>query len=171
MAQICRKIKETKMPTVRITPTWEDLEGQRINTPLYFDSGDVPTLLSAQTIFSGYELLLQAVSGAKLVEAEVCFGLTATGAGGALAGYNVRSGAWAGFENSAGQGDGLYIPGVLNTMMINGVLDSEAPDVADLIDAIIGTTSDPTEPLSSRNSAILWTAFKRGYQTVRKLRR
>lgn len=157
------------MPTARITTLWQDIENKRMTIPIYFDTGDVSTVALAQTAFSAYETLLHAMSGAAIVGAEVCFGLNVAGTENPDPGYYLNSGAWAGFENSDTVGDGLYIPSILNSKVVGGVLDSSDADVAAFISEATGNGTAP--PLSSRGSAALWAAFVRGYQTTRKLRR
>lgn len=157
------------MPTARITTIWRDIEGKQMTVPLYFDTGDVSTVALAQTAFTAYETLLHAMSGNAIIGAEVCFGLTPAGTENPDAGYYLNSGAWAGFENSDTVGDGLYIPGILNSKVVGGVLDSGDADVAAFITAATGGGTPP--PLSSRGSASLWASFVRGFQTTRKLRR
>lgn len=157
------------MPTVRISMVWEDAEGRQISTPVHFDSTDLTTLAIAQSTYTAYEALLQALSGAALVSAEVCFPLTATGAGSPTAGYNVRSGGWLGFQNSDGQGDGLYLPALLDAKMDQGKVISTDTDVAAFVTEAIG--GGTVDPISTRGSGSLWGAFVRGYETVRKLSR
>lgn len=155
------------MASVRISTKWRDTEGREVSVPLYFDTGDVSTVALAQTAYTTYELLLQALSGNALFEAEVCFPLVSTGAGSPDSGYNVRSGAYASFMNSDSQADGLYIPGILESKMINGILDIAETDVAAFItEAISGAI-----PLSTRGSGSKWSSIIRGFETVRKLRR
>lgn len=161
------KTGATLMPTARITTKWQDTEGRQTTVPLYFDSGDVSTVALAQTAFSTYETLLHAMSGNAIIDAEVCFALTPALTESPDAGYNVRSGAYASFENSDTIADGIYIPGVLESKMIAGILDFVDSDVAAFIaEAISGTI-----PLSSRGSASKFALFRRGFETVRKLSR
>lgn len=155
------------MPTARISTLWQDTEGRQVSIPLYFDTGDVSTLALAQTAFNAWETVLEALSGNAIVGAEVCFALTHSTAESPDSGYNVRSGAYASFMNSDSQADGLYIPGILEAKMIEGILDPTDADVA----AFITAATTGTYPLSTRGSASLWTTFRRGFETVRKLSR
>lgn len=156
--------------SVRITTKWRDAEGSEKTLPLYFDPGDVSTVAIAQTVFTGYETLLHAVSGAAIVGAEVCFGLTPALTENPDAGYSVYNGAYLSFENSDNRGDGFYLPAVLQGKIANELLIPSDSDVAALIDVILNGTGG-LAPLSTFGSNSLWQIFKIGRQVVRKISR
>lgn len=155
------------MPTVLISTVWEDTEGARISVPLYFDAADITTLALAQTALTAYEPLLHAVSGNAIVEAKVSFNLNVAGTETPDAGYRVDAGATLGFTDSDQVGQSLYLPGILEDKIVNGIVAADDTDVLALINYITGGTY----PLSSRGSASLWANYRIGRATVRKIRR
>jgi len=156
------------MPTTRVTLFWEDSEGHTMPVPVFFDTGDISTVALAQTAVDLFDSLFQAVSGSHLKGAEVCFGLNAI-AGAPAAGSRNDAGAYLSFQNSVGSADGLYIPGFLTSKISNGVVSDADADVAALITEITG--GGAADPLSTRNVAALWAAYRVGKQVVRKLKR
>jgi hypothetical protein len=134
---------------------------------LYFDAGDITTIANAQSAYTAYETLMQALSGNIIVGAEVCFALNLAGGESADAGYRVDAGATLGFTDSDAVGQSLYIPGILEAKITNGIVSASDTDVAALLTYI----SSGAFPLSSRGSASLWAAYRIGRATVRKLRR
>lgn len=157
------------MATVKISTTWEDAEGDQKTIPWYFDSGDLTTIALAQTAFTGYETLMHAISGNAIVAAEVCFGLNVAGTQNPTAAYNVHSGAYMSFTDSDDVGQGVYVPGVLDSKLVNRVLNAADSDVAALITAMTG--GGALDPFSSRGSASLWAAYNIGRRVVRKVTR
>ena len=158
------------MPTVRMSLTFQDVEGSKKTIPLYFDSADITTLAIAQTVYTIYETALHAVTGAAIVNAEVCFGLNLSNAETPDAGYSVYNGAYMSFDDSDDVGQGIYVPAMLQGKMANELVIPTDTQVAALIDLILNGTGG-AEPLSSRGSAALWTAYKIGRQVVRKVTR
>lgn len=158
------------MPTVRVSVKWRDVEGKtsQISEPLYFDVADVATLAEAQATFTQYEGLLGAVSGCAIVEAEVTFPLTVSLAQAADPGYRTRTGATLSFVDSDGVGQSLYIPGILDDKIANGVVDETDGDIVPLINEIIGNPG-VTDPLSTRGSAAKFATFEGGRQSNRKV--
>jgi hypothetical protein len=148
---------------------WRDVEGKssQLVVPMYFDAADVPTLADAQTTFTKYETLLHALSGCVIAEAEVVFPLTLAGTESPDAGYRTRTGATLSFINSDEQGDSIYVPGILDDKIIDGIVDSSDSDVADFITEATG--GGTTDPLSTRGSGSLWTDYEGGKQTNRKV--
>jgi hypothetical protein len=159
------------MATTAISVKWRDVEGLEKTEVLFFDVSDVDTVAKAQTQLTKYELLLEDISGAVIVEANVTFGLTVSAVATPDVGYSVRAGAYLSFQNSDNVGDGIYIPAVLNGFMTDDVLNDDDTEPAALIAAMLGTGSDGEEPLSTRGSASLWTAFRGGKGASRKVKK
>lgn len=159
------------MPTVLISPVFTDVEGNTYSVPLHFATADITTLVLAQSNFNSYETALENVSGCAITAASVTFPLTVDGGQSPDNGYNTRSGATLSFEDTDTVGESLYIPGVLDTKLINNIIDAADTDVAALIDHITNADSPSPHGLATRGSAALWTTYKIGRASIRKVRR
>jgi len=156
--------------TAKISFHWVDGEGTTsgMTTPLHFDLGDVATLAEAQAQATLYETALHAVSGCAIDRMEVTFGLSAAGTESPDAGYRTRTGATLSFLDSDGVGQSIYIPGILDDKILDGVVDSSDTEVAALINAILGNVGG-TDPVSSRGSASAFDSYVGGKQSNRKV--
>jgi len=152
-----------------ISLIWQDVEGNRIPSQLYFDSTDVATVALAATQLTKYEPLLEAMSGCAIVEASVTFPLTADTNENPDGGYSVRAGAYLSFRDSDGVGQGIYLPGILGDKISNDAVDDSDSDVSAFVDAATGNGTDGEEPLSTRGSASIWSTWRGGRGASRKV--
>lgn len=160
------------MATVSISLKFIDNEGDFISVPTYWDVGDIATIAEAQAALAGLEPLVEALIGVSLDSAEVVFPLDIASVQNPVAGYSVWKGARLAFQNAYGSGDGIYIPGILESKIANKIVAANDADVAAFIEAASTATGFGANAarISSRNSASLWDTYVRGYTTTRKAR-
>lgn len=158
------------MATVRISVKFIDHEGDTVTIPTYWDDTDVTDLASAQAVAAGLETLLEAVSGADVESMEVSFPIDAADSPNPSDGYAVHTGATLSFLNSDGIADQIYIPAVLESLIQNKVVQNTGA-MATLITAFSTATGvgANSERISSRGSGALWSSFRVGKRSTRKL--
>ena len=156
--------------STRMNFTWRDKEGKssQLTVAVYFDNADITSIADAQATFTAYETLLHACSGCHIVAGEVIFPMTTADVENPDDGYNTRSGAILQFKDSNGVGQSLYIPGVLQDKIVNGVIDENDGDITALVNEIIANPGT-TDPLSTRGSDSKWSTFEGGRQANRKV--
>lgn len=161
------------MATVVISFEFVDKERQTISVPLHFDAGDIETLEKAQDVATTYITKLHGVSANRVQRDTVTFPLTSPAVDFGVAmpeGYSVRAGATLSFRDSQNVGQSLYVPGVYDTQLIDGVVNSETTQMATLLDDAIGRdSSENGEPLSARSGA-KFSSYVQGRATTRKIR-
>jgi len=103
-----------------------------------------PTLATIQAYSDGWTQLLDAVSGAQIVEANAVYSLTLPGPlkGAPTAGHFNERGGLIGFETSIpGANDSIRVPAILNTIMPGNEFAITEPAVAALIAYVIAPQS------------------------------
>ena len=124
------------MPVTLITYKVKDSEDNVSSMPVYYDAADVNTVADAQGIATSFAPLFNAVSGCKIIGAEVAFPLTVPVPAAVTDGYRNDAGATMSFYNSEGRAWSMFVPGFLGTLMSNKVVNTAGAGVTNFTNKI-----------------------------------
>lgn len=157
------------MPTNRISVEWTDAEGDTLRVPTYWDAASLTTLAEADAAFQGFVTLVGATAGPAITKGYITFELTPASPESPDGGYSVYTGAYLSTRNSDGRGDGLYIPGILNSQISNKVVDLGTTQMIALKTAIeSGGFGTNNARISTADSGSLWDVLLKGKRSNRK---
>lgn len=147
---------------------FEDNEDHIMSVPVRYVASEVNTVAEAQGIVDTLAPLISAVSGVAITGAKVQFPLTAPGGDTVDAGYRNDAGATLSFLTVAGVSDSLYVPGLLLSRMAGGKVDPTAPDMGNLINALVAGGGITGGFIACDENGVKYASYRDGNQSTRK---
>jgi hypothetical protein len=164
----------TATVTTLISYRFRDGEGAETTEPHYYLGSEVNTVAEAQAIVTDMKDLMAAISGCAVVGAEVTFQLDMGTPDTDDPGYRVDAGGTLSFGNTAGRspsGSAKFIPGLLLSRMVAGVVNDGDADIMAFQDAVVnggGITGTFTQ---TDSSGLKLQDSLGGHQSTRKTKR